>query len=151
MFEWCQFSRISHTCKLYEKLKRLKMFTWDYEITQFFLTWQIFVYHGAPDAPVNCKYGSLISSPWFSPTCVPGGVAWRTRKIWTLRFYFNGQFEIRQKFVPTKISRYTVSMYCSPLTRSSRQTAKSIVVFWLLWLVRPSCCTVLYRQHCSQQ
>ena len=67
-----------------------------------------------------CKYGSCISpswrrkmhAPWIEKfelaQSVPGGMAWRTWKIRTSKFYFDGKFGVMRAYAPMKISRYMV-------------------------------------------
>ena len=39
--------------QIVQKLEPTKIFDRDYDITRFFLAWQLFAYYVAPDVPVN--------------------------------------------------------------------------------------------------
>ena len=108
--------------KIVRKLEPTKSFTQDYEITRFFLVQQLFVHYGAPDVPVNLvatyHYGldgdrsmhHKLKSLNQPSVCFRGcGLKdLENLKITTSKFYSKGKFEIIRKYIPTKISCYTV-------------------------------------------
>ena len=89
-------------------LEPTKTFAQDYEITQFFLALQLFVYYGTPDVLVNvvAAYHHLDGERsvqhymsrkvQISPTCVPG--VWlegpKFSKIRTSKLYSKRKFDI---------------------------------------------------------
>ena len=79
------FSCIFRTHANCAKIRTNAIFSRDYEITEFFFTWQLCIYYGAPIVPVNMvavyhrfdgeKSMQHESKVRISPTCVAGGVA----------------------------------------------------------------------------
>ena len=81
--------------QIVQKLEPMKILPWDDETTWFFLVWQLFVYYCAPDVPENMvgmrnhRLDGERSMHWVEKfeLAQPGGVAWRSWKIWTLELW----------------------------------------------------------------
>ena len=105
--------------QIVQKLEPPKIFARDDKTTQFFLVRQLFAYDGAPHVPVNMvgAYHRLDGErSMHAPSVekfklaqrVSQGCGLKDIKIRSSKFYSKGKLEIIGKYVPTKISRYTV-------------------------------------------
>ena len=132
------------------KVEPTKIFFWDYEITQFLLTQQLFVYYGAPDIPVSITLMMKKHATWVKRVelaHVSRGMCglknMENSKIRTLKFYSNGKFEIIRKHAPTKITHYTVP------NKLYLDVAYTVIweLFTLRSCVRLSCKTIFILYH----